>query len=356
MQPITFNPTFHVDYRLSHLSKDSSLLVINTNSDSYSISLRAYSGLDQKVVLFDDIIMVDNKQNQNVEKRFKIVNPLYFLEITLRDNASGAIFRDGVMADRNKNHDFIQVKMNNDYVLQKNIPLNSDITISHPTAPHLWISYYDKTFKTTPVPYSDKGFIFNPEKNKTDMAKLPPLHTIKLEGLGLYFIQTDTSSQEGVFVNVFDDDFPKINSHAEMIEATRYISTNAEYKDMLQADSPKSAIDNFWLNRSNDKEYAKELIKKYYTRVQVANRDFTTYKEGWKTDRGMIYMIFGEPEEIWKKADQEIWAYDSTGKRPSLRFVFKYKNGQTLLQRNGSYKRSWDVEVYEWRKGIINEQ
>ena len=38
---------------------------------------------------------------------------------------------------------------------------------------------------------------------------------------------------------------------------------------------------------------AKSLIAIYYNRIQNANLHFTTFKEGWKTDRGMIYVVFG---------------------------------------------------------------
>ena len=47
-------------------------------------------------------------------------------------------------------------------------------------------------------------------------------------------------------------------------------------------------------NHDKSLERAKELIKNYYGRLQHANLFFTSYLEGWKTDRGMIFMIFGE--------------------------------------------------------------
>ena len=32
---------------------------------------------------------------------------------------------------------------------------------------------------------------------------------------------------------------------------------------------------------------------------------FTSYKQGWKTDKGMIYIIFGAPDEVLKDGERE---------------------------------------------------
>ena len=37
----------------------------------------------------------------------------------------------------------------------------------------------------------------------------------------------------------------------------------------------------------------------YYRRVRFANEEFTQYKDGWKTDRGMIYILFGPPNQVF---------------------------------------------------------
>ena len=57
----------------------------------------------------------------------------------------------------------------------------------------------------------------------------------------------------------------------------------------------------------------------YYRRVRFANEEFTQYKDGWKTDRGMIYILFGPPNQVFysdfvsfEKASQQ-WVYYNNG-------------------------------------------
>jgi GWxTD domain-containing protein len=219
----------------------------------------------------------------------------------------------------------------------------------------VWIKYFDRSFKSAAPPFSDKGYKFNPKKNITELVEVPSRSTIKLEGEGLYFIQSDTSTLDGFYLNVFSDKYPRISSANQMIESTRYIMKTEEYRALSNTARQKDAIDKFWMGRARDKEFAKELIKTYYTRVQIANRDFTTYKEGWKTDKGMLYLIFGVPGLIRKTKQGEIWSYGSSGKRSAVKFEFRRVNGQSLLLRSDFFKRPWDVEIYEWRKGILNE-
>ncbi|MDZ7822184.1 MAG: GWxTD domain-containing protein [Candidatus Marinimicrobia bacterium] len=41
-----------------------------------------------------------------------------------------------------------------------------------------------------------------------------------------------------------------------------------------------------------------ELMNEYYYRVQTANQRFSGQREGWRSDRGMIYIIYGEPDAV----------------------------------------------------------
>jgi GWxTD domain-containing protein len=58
-----------------------------------------------------------------------------------------------------------------------------------------------------------------------------------------------------------------------------------------------------------------EMMEEYYSRVAYANRQFGHYSEGWKTDMGMVYIIFGAPNNIERHPFEvdskpyEIWTY-----------------------------------------------
>ena len=80
-------------------------------------------------------------------------------------------------------------------------------------------------------------------------------------------------------------------------------------------------IENFW-----DIDENKKFIE-FYSRVEYANNNFVHYNmDGWKSDRGKIYIINGEPREIKhdfnEKGEFEIWYYDS-----NKRYVFLNKFG-----------------------------
>ena len=58
-----------------------------------------------------------------------------------------------------------------------------------------------------------------------------------------------------------------------------------------------------------------ELMEEYYSRVEYANKHYGHYVDGWKTDMGMVYIIFGQPSNIERhpfdidSKPYEIWTY-----------------------------------------------
>jgi GWxTD domain-containing protein len=68
----------------------------------------------------------------------------------------------------------------------------------------------------------------------------------------------------------------------------------------LQTDDERQAfIEGFWLRRdtipdTEENEYKEE----HYRRIAWANDRFASGVPGWKTDRGMIYIKYGPPDDI----------------------------------------------------------
>lgn len=85
-------------------------------------------------------------------------------------------------------------------------------------------------------------------------------------------------------------------------EDVLYIITDEEKKAFknLQTDEEREQfIEQFWLRRdpspdSQENEYKEE----HYRRIAYANERYASGIPGWKTDRGMIYITFGPPDEI----------------------------------------------------------
>ncbi|MCH8287246.1 GWxTD domain-containing protein [candidate division KSB1 bacterium] len=42
-----------------------------------------------------------------------------------------------------------------------------------------------------------------------------------------------------------------------------------------------------------------EFMTEYFKRVQYANAAFKSFQDGWKTDRGMIFILFGPPTDVY---------------------------------------------------------
>jgi len=119
------------------------------------------------------------------------------------------------------------------------------------------------------------------------------------------------------------------------IETLKEFISDKEYKNLEQAsDSTKEVwFKNFWRERDPTPDTKEnELQEEFYHRVDFANNYFTVNaldKEGWKTDRGNIYIKYGPPTDVERHQDQlnlppyEIWYYDKLDRR----FYFEDKSG-----------------------------
>jgi len=142
-----------------------------------------------------------------------------------------------------------------------------------------------------------------------------------------------------------------------MIAPIKYISSDEAYLNIIAQTNKKLAIDNFWLRISGSTDGARELIRIYYSRALFANFYFTDITEGWRTDRGMIYMIFGNPDKITRLNTEERWSYNRNPR--SLNIVFHFKQISSKLstnifrlERDSKYKNIWDQAVNSWKSGI----
>jgi hypothetical protein len=108
---------------------------------------------------------------------------------------------------------------------------------------------------------------------------------------------------------------------------------------------------------NNNVALAQKTIREYYNRVRLANRYFTSYKEGWKTDMGMIFIIYGRPSRIIRTNEMEFWFYNPNVTNPTeIRFSFAKKPNQYLddaytLVRQGVYESVWYPAIELWRSG-----
>ena len=154
-----------------------------------------------------------------------------------------------------------------------------------------------------------------------------------------------------------------------MIEPLGYLASEDEMNSLRSSPRQKLALDNFWIRCGGNIEKARELIRIYYTRVLYSNYYFTSFKEGWRTERGMIYIIYGPPDKVYKTTEGEQWGYrkpvirSSWGGRYHLKenyifFNFRlresmFSDNDYYLSRSETLVTQWDQAVASWRKGIV---
>jgi GWxTD domain-containing protein len=228
----------------------------------------------------------------------------------------------------------------------------------------IYVRYYNRDFPIAAPPFSEippKPFQYQEDSLFT--LNLTPNGTINFvaDRKGFYHFQYDSSSHEGCTLFNFTDKFPDIKQAEDMLPPLRYITSKQEFEDLNKAQNKKVAIEKFWLNSTSNPDRAREVIKKYYNRVEDANKYFSSYIEGWKTDRGMIYLIFGRPNIRYVYENYETWIYGEEKSVNALSYTFvKVKNPFTTndytLERSPFYKQSWFMSVEAWRQGRANLQ
>lgn len=184
---------------------------------------------------------------------------------------------------------------------------------------------------------------------------------IVLDKRGIYFFELENGKKEGIALSVFEKEFPNIETIDKLIEPLVYICERKEYLELRGAIDRRILFDNFWLEAAgNNKERAKILIQKFYGRVEYVNAHFASYKEGWKTDKGMIFILYGEPESVFLDEQSEVWDYSNLGGQGVLRFKFNlgknvFSETDYILERDIMYQLPWYQAVEAWRQGIIRK-
>lgn len=168
-------------------------------------------------------------------------------------------------------------------------------------------------------------------------------------------------SQRMVTLPVRRPHFPAMRDVDEMIRATRFIATRDEYRSMREARDPKKALDNFWLQFAGSTDDARKLIREYYGRVLEANVHFSGLREGWCTDRGMVHIVFGHPDQAQRDRYGETWVYGEEGDINALIFRFSARGrGDDFnvfeLERYPGFRSSWEAMISSWRRGKIRRR
>ncbi len=281
-------------------------------------------------------------QQKKVENRF---------QLSLNKQAGGSA-QDFLIKDQDS-----LVLMNN------HIRMGTSVSIEQHRRPDdpVIVEFFKADSKLPPPPFNDAPYVSS--VRKCDTLLKPFLQSTNSMGFtfrqsGIYVLRS-SKCLTGHALFVSEGDFPKVSTHQQMIAATRYILNREEYTKLMEAADKKKAIEQYWIGVSGSMDRARELIRKYYGRVEQANVLFTAAEEGWKTDRGMIYIVFGAPEKVYKTSTFETWVYGQDGVPGAVIFKFdkvlnQFSDNDFYLNRSPQLKDPWYMAVDAWREGRIH--
>jgi GWxTD domain-containing protein len=240
-------------------------------------------------------------------------------------------------------------------VFQAYIPVNSEVTITNTFGPNLKAYHYTEKFPAGSPPFAEKEKRVDPIMEVDSTFNLRSGQQVKFTKEGLYLVQSDTNAARGISFRVAPSAYPRMTKIEDLSTSLVFISTKEEADRLIAAGDDKTEFDKVVLDITRDKDRARTLIRNYFRRVELANIYFTSYKEGWKTDRGMIYLVFGLPDEVNRNGQFEVWTYKSM----NVKFTF-YKAGSVydpdyyVLERNKRVAEPWYYTIDMWRKSQIS--
>jgi GWxTD domain-containing protein len=280
--------------------------------------------------------VVDTRQGDEYFYHIDLISPFIFGHSNF-----GAYYEDNVPFDQN-------------FLIQ-----NEPVEFKGRGVVNLHTFYYPTTFdvpmppmevRPAPVPREVKV-----EYQGTFLANIPK----GFSGIGYNFIQADTNSTQGILVKTVHDVFPRVKDYNEMVDMVTYISTRREHELLKEAEDKKLALDQYWYTLTKDTVSAKNLIREYFKQIELANILFTDFKEGWKTDRGMVYVVMGPPNEVYFRLDGETWSYGTPESISKISFTFaRVKNILTpsfyTLNRSRALQPEWFKSITLWRNAQMD--
>ena len=146
----------------------------------------------------------------------------------------------------------------------------------------------------------------------------------------------------------------------ELFSCIRYIATSKEmdsYKSLDSLNAKREFLFKFFLARDTNPETTENEFKREFDeRIKTVNAKYRTFtKKGTRTDRGRIYLIYGEPDEIdmhpndYDRKPYEIWYYHSI--EGGVTFVFGDLSGYSDYELLHSTKRG-ELRDDNWERRI----
>ena len=189
-----------------------------------------------------------------------------------------------------------------------------------------------------------------------------------------YVYREDDFNDEGELIaqaqnsNVVQVGSPGLDAHRydvmtekeidQEFQYTKYIAKKAESDtyNKLTLDGKRNFIKTFWAERDETPGTpVNEYKKGYLDRVNRANKEFRGgFKDGWKTDRGRVLLLYGNPDEIERfsftsqSRPYEIWHYPRIEGGVFFVFVDRKNMGDYELVHSTARGELYDEDWERW--------
>lgn len=288
----------------------------------------------------------------------------YTLNISLANPPQRHIIHDALFIDKRtefSNQNFLLSNLNNIPIQDNFLSANNifRITYLRKNIDSLYVQYSKQEhplakLPNNPMPLNLPDF----QPDTTFAIKYNPSANLILPNEGSYFFSIDLNQPEGILISNFGENYPRDNRASTLVKPLAYLLPENEFNDLILGDTiPKLAIDKFWLGATGSSEDARSGLRVFYTRMYYANQFFTDHAEGYKSDRGMIFVLYGVPDKIDKDYLGETWSYLVPNKN-DLIFRFEkldspFNNNTYRLVRNSGRPNYLNQVLAHWRKGKI---
>ncbi len=345
------NPSYLITKKNN--SKINIYLKINTNELKFSnqnVQKKYIANIACKYIIvpsFDDKTVIDSASRISAVKYMKSQNQLvtffeakhmqyqdFLVYMKITDLNSGKTSKNFIpVKDINKNpeYNFLFKEKSGKPIFNPFSNLGDTLIVKQ-NSPHneIFVNYYKQDFSPSVIPLS------NADKIMSDTLSAPSeTFTLKVQNRyarftakqqGLYIFSNDSDFQTATSMYVADRRFPKYMTPYKLIQPLKYLLSPNEYDMLTNSPNKKLELDKFWFSTTKNISKATQLLKIYYTRIKYANLFFTSYKAGWKTDRGMIYTLFGAPQTLNYDDIGQSWTYTLNNTTRVFRFKTSHRH------------------------------
>jgi GWxTD domain-containing protein len=181
------------------------------------------------------------------------------------------------------------------------------------------------------------------ETQRLDSGKTQIFHTIKDSSisLGNYLLTVSLLDDQGTVITSTNKSFfsrwsgvPSTVTDLDLaVEQLVYIATQSELDYVNDAQTKEEKAKRymeFWKKKDpSPSTEENEVFNEYYRRIDYANEHFSHYVKGWKTDRGMVFILLGAPNNVdrhpfeYDSKPYEIWQYYQMNRQ----FIFVDETG-----------------------------